>query len=169
MVAAGNDAKGRCFTIISDFRLMCLEELRKTSICTDGVPNRDSKQPHYEYKPETSLPDQGFSSKRLYFRHYINLSLYVGKRLSSILFVLDTHSYHFIKQVYHKINFTIMCLFQMHSQICRNVSLLYCRVTIFISDMPGFNQESVSVFTFTCYVAHYGFIEYCIDIAQQNM
>jgi len=43
MVAAGNDAKGRCFTIISDFRLMCLEELRKTSICTDGVPNRDSK------------------------------------------------------------------------------------------------------------------------------
>jgi len=34
--------KRRYFTIISDFPLMCLEELRKTSVCIDGVPDRDS-------------------------------------------------------------------------------------------------------------------------------
>jgi hypothetical protein len=91
MMTAGKDTRGSCFKIISDFPLMCLEEeLRKTSVWT--VFPTDSDYPRYVYKPEASPTDQGFSSKRLYFRQYKNLSLYVGKRLPSVLFILNTHS-----------------------------------------------------------------------------
>jgi len=41
MVTSGKDAKGRCLKIISDFPLMCLKELRKPSVCMDGVHDRD--------------------------------------------------------------------------------------------------------------------------------
>jgi hypothetical protein len=34
MVTGGNDDEGSCCKVTSDFSVVCLEELRKTSVCT---------------------------------------------------------------------------------------------------------------------------------------